>query len=79
MRELQKHFPIHLAVQSTFLAVFAIVAILLRMATLLVNPRVNAAKTSRMPFTMECALARALWRTSLVQTGRIRGDKVNFR
>jgi uncharacterized paraquat-inducible protein A len=52
--------------RTLFLTAFAIVAVLLRMVTLAVNPRVNATKTSRFPFVMESALARVFWRTILV-------------
>jgi hypothetical protein len=50
-----------------FLAAFAVVAITLRMVTLVVNPSANPTKTSRLPFAMDGALSRVLWRTGLVQ------------
>ena len=53
--------------RTLFLAAFAIVTVLLRMVTLAVNPRVNTMKASRIPFAIESALARVLWRTSLVR------------
>jgi hypothetical protein len=53
--------------RTLFLAAFAIVTVSWRMFTLALNPRVNATKASRMPFAMESALARVLWRTKLVR------------
>jgi hypothetical protein len=50
-----------------FLSLFAILALLLRAVTIVVNPRPNPSKTSQLPFVMEGALARLLWRTGLVR------------
>jgi len=43
-----------------FLAAFAIVAVTLRMVTLVISPSSNPMKTSRLPLTMEFLLARPL-------------------
>ncbi len=52
-----------------FLAAFTIVAITLRMVTLVVSPSASPTKTSQLPVAMESVLARVLWRTGIVQVG----------
>ena len=52
-----------------FLAAFTIIAITLRMVTLVVSPSASPTKTSQLPVAMESVLARVLWRTGIVRVG----------
>jgi hypothetical protein len=58
-----------LRLRMLFLSLFAILALSLRAVTIVVNPRPNPSKTSRLPFAMEGVLARLLWRTDPVRIG----------
>jgi hypothetical protein len=53
--------------RNFFLAVGAAVAVVLRLATLIFNPRINPRKTSQFPFVAEKLLMRICWKTKLIK------------
>jgi hypothetical protein len=53
--------------RNFFLAIGAAVAVVLRLATLIFNPRMNPQKTSQFPFVVESLLIRLCWKTKLIR------------
>jgi hypothetical protein len=62
-----KQLQATLRCRNFFLAVGAAVAVVLRLATLIFNPRINPRRTSQFPFVLEGLLMRICWKTKLIK------------
>jgi|SRR5580658_3178036 predicted RNA-binding Zn-ribbon protein involved in translation (DUF1610 family) len=62
-----KQLKVALRYRTTILAVGAIAAIFMQAAKLVVSPKINMEKTSRLPFVLEGGLTHLFWRTKLVR------------
>jgi hypothetical protein len=62
-----KQLQATLKCRSLFLAVGAVLAVLIRLGTLFLNPKTNPRKTAQFPFVMEDFLIPAFWKTKFIK------------
>jgi hypothetical protein len=62
-----KQLQAALKCRNLFLAVGAAFALVLRVATLFLNPRTNSRKTAQLPLVLEDFLIRTFWKTKLIK------------
>jgi hypothetical protein len=62
-----KQLKVALRYRTTILAVGTIAAVFMQSAKLVVNPKINMEKTSKLPSVLEGGLTHLFWRTKLVR------------